>query len=411
MKTKVIVSILCILVIAATGYSEILKGEEVCRLGDPILIGSLAIPWSKANSTYGYIYSVEGLSYANVGPGPSDWKTALSYRSYYGFERCADINQDYVISLSSPSMLLFSSAQDPSMPDHRGILLFRYQGLWGAIEFVNINESGLHYKYWLNTGGECQFTSELPGNSDGKTIPNYDAVSPYPSGDDEKNIEYEDVEITGGENIVFNSPLSITGSLKIKDGNLILNGAKGSEEYHFKEVEISGKGALIIQGAPTLFVSGNWDNRGQFVSDAATVIFTGDGPQQISGTTEFYSLEIDTVSQVESSTIYAHILSVHSGVFAPGRESFFHHLFIGENGILYPVWGSYIFIQGDLNNMGSFFHNEGTITLDGTERQYIDIGDDPFYNLSITGQDVVFAEEPVVESRLVKQTEMKIMEQ
>ena len=84
---------------------------------------------------------------------PSDWKTALSYRSYDGFERCADINQDDGISLSSPSVLVFSSAQDPSVPDHRGILLFRYQGLWGAIEFVEINKSGLHYKYWLNTGG------------------------------------------------------------------------------------------------------------------------------------------------------------------------------------------------------------------------------------------------------------------
>ena len=411
MKTKVIVYILCILVIAVSGYSEILKGEEVCRLGDRIRIGSLAIPWSKANSTYGYIYGVEGLSYANVGPCPSDWKTALSYRSYDGFETCADINQDDGISLSSPSVLVFSSAQDPSVADHRGILLFRYQGLWGAIEFVNINESGLHYKYWLNTAGECQFTSDLSGNPDGKTISNYDAVSPYPSGDDEKNIEHEDVEITGGENIVFNSSLSITGSLKIKDGTLILNGAKGSEEYHVKDVEISRNGALIVQGAPTLFVSGNWDNRGQFVPDAATVIFTGDGPQQISGATEFYSLEIDTVSQVESSTIYADILSVHSGLFAPGSESIFNHLFIGENGILYPVWGAYIFIQGDLDNMGSFFHNEGTIILDGRERQYIDIGDDPFYNLSITGRDVVFAEEPVVESRLIKQTEMKIMEQ
>ena len=99
------------------------------------------------------------------------------------------------------------------------------------------------------------------------------------------------------------------------------------------------------------------------------------------------------------------------GQVRPHERPFFNHLFIGENGILYPVWGAYIFIQGDLDNMGSFFHNEGTIILDGRERQYIDIRDDPFYNLSITGQDVVFAEEPVVESRLIKQTEMKIMEQ
>ena len=412
MKMKMFVGLICMLWLSNTGYTEILEGQGMSKMGQKIQMGSLSIPWSRANSHYGYLYDVEGLSYANVVPGPLSWNNgsifkSVHYKTYIGFQRLSEIDLGEVMSLTSPATLVFSTASDAFVPDERGSLLFRYRNLWGVIDFVRIDAGGLFYKYRLNTEGECRFIRGSGGaGSPGffqKNASSWMSLDQeYPPEDSQTYDQvydsmqkYENLEITGGASLVFTAGLTARTSLNIQDGTLVL---KGGEPSYLKDVEIGVNGALIIQGDATVFVSGNWSNQGVFASSGGPVVFAGDGPRKISGYTEFYSLEIDTASRVEASKISAHILSIHSGLFIPATDSSFTHIFIGENGLLCPESQAIISVGGDLDNGGVFFHNDGTILLDGSERQYVDMGDDPFFNLVIQGEDVVFVTEPVVES-------------
>ncbi len=46
----------------------------------------LKIPWSKANFHYGYIYGIEGLSFADVSSGPSRWINKAYYKCWFNIE-------------------------------------------------------------------------------------------------------------------------------------------------------------------------------------------------------------------------------------------------------------------------------------------------------------------------------------
>ncbi len=146
---KILGSLLCVsflLCSSRIGYSQLLIGEGTSKPGGMIQIGSLKIPWSKANFQYGYIYGIEGLSFANIASKPSKWNNGNSYKSYQGVKNIEAANQNSNIIFSSLSMLVFSNASDPSIPDHRGILLFRYNGMLGAIDFIKIDQDGLYYQ-------------------------------------------------------------------------------------------------------------------------------------------------------------------------------------------------------------------------------------------------------------------------
>ncbi len=365
-------------------------GEGTSKPGRMIQIDSLKIPWSKANFHYGYIYGIEGLSFADVSPGPSRWINKASYKSYQGVKNIEDINQSSNLSFSSSPMLVFSTASEPSTPDHRGILLFRYKEMLGAIDFIRIDENGLNYRYWINIEED---DSKPPSQSpETWSIVNTDAVHEY-----NLHHQFDTLEITGGSHFIFNSGLRITQSLKITDGSLIIC---GNQPLYVKNIEIGKNGRLVIQGDSTIFVSGDWINNSLFPR-TESVVFNGKVPQKISGVTQFYSLEIDTDSLVESSAISAHVLSIHSGVFIPGNDSIFTHVFIADTGVLCPAWQASVFVQGDLVNDGKFDHNDGTIILNGSDRQEVDMGGASFFNLVIGQQDVFFRDPPVAESQII----------
>ncbi|MFH1208288.1 MAG: filamentous hemagglutinin N-terminal domain-containing protein, partial [Candidatus Omnitrophota bacterium] len=55
-------------------------------------------------------------------------------------------------------------------------------------------------------------------------------------------------------------------------------------------------GTLTMSGSPTLYVYGNWSNAGAFVAGSSVVVFRGTSQSDITGTTSFYDLTIDTTT-------------------------------------------------------------------------------------------------------------------
>jgi hypothetical protein len=389
-RIKILVYSLCVLCSSGICYSQMLMGEGTSKPNSIIQIGSLEILWSKANSHYGYIYGVEGLSFAGISSGPSNWGNKHLYKSYQGFNNIEEINQNPNLTFSSSPTLVFSTASDPSIPDHRGILLFRYQDMLGGIDFIRIDENGLYYKYWINIQEDDEASTSQ--SSDSESIVYTEGVHEY-----HLHQQFDTLEITGDSQAIFHSGLTITQSLKITEGSLIIN---GKEPLYVNNIEIGKNGRLVVQEGSTIFVAGDWTNNNSEFVQTESVVFNGPEPQKISGFTQFNSLEIDTDSIVESSTISAHVLSIHSGIFSPGEDSIFTHVFIADTGILCPVWQTSIFVQGDLINEGKFYHNGGTVIMNGSDRQDIDMGGASFFNLVIPEQNVFFRSPPVAESQI-----------
>ncbi len=214
--------------------------------------------------------------------------------------------------------------------------------------------------------------------------------------------QFETLEISGSSHLVFNSGLTVTQSLKITDGSLVIHGEKS---LIVKDIEIGEHGTLILQGNSTVFVSGDWINNGIFAPQTESVVFNGTVPQKILGINQFNSLEIDTDAIVEASTISAHVLSIHSGVFIPGENSIFTHVFIGDRGVFCSAWQAPVSVSGNLVNNGKFYHNDGSIILNGSDRQDIDMQDFPFFKLVILGQNIFFRNPPVAESQILMKAE------
>ncbi len=83
--------------------------------------------------------------------------------NHYGYQGISDICQftsaaDYTFS-SEPNAVMIG---DKNSACYQGILLFRQGGLYGALEFEDIDSSGaLHYNYWYDESG-ADFSSLCP---------------------------------------------------------------------------------------------------------------------------------------------------------------------------------------------------------------------------------------------------------
>lgn len=154
-----------------------------------------------------------------------------------------------------------------------------------------------------------------------------------------------------------------------------------------------GTGGVVNNGiivvSDTIYCEGNWDNNtGLFSRNASTIIMDGSGLQRITGSVAFHNLFIaNTYAEsdfdnndvdAESMTLTGQLL-VDDGQFQPANNSVFTHVRINRDGIFKPDFGAAIKVKGNWINQGTFNHNSGTITFDGT-RQSIS-GSSSFYNL------------------------------
>jgi hypothetical protein len=81
---------------------------------------------------------------------------------------------------------------------------------------------------------------------------------------------------------------------------------------------VIGTGASLDLGTFNLEVSGNWTNSGTLVAGTGTVKFTGNQAQQITGSQEFYHLEINNVSGVSivsGQTSVKGVVTISAGNF------------------------------------------------------------------------------------------------
>ncbi len=382
--TVMVVCVLCLW--GQAGDCGAIKHQGYSRLGAPMDLGKIRMPWSRANNRFGYVYPVEGVTFANVIPGPPSWEP-IGYYSYAGVKPDSRTFNPHGASFSSKELIVFDTLEDEALDSTlRPTLLIRHQGMFGVIEFLRMDDYGLHYRYgWIG------LDTPLPGIS---PVQVFDKPVAYSIDSD---TVYETVTITNGATVVCNASLRINGSIKILQGTLAM--APGTHVV-VKDVDIAERSALTLGNDTRVIVTGNWINHGLVLPNQGTVVFSGDEPQRIVGFTRFNCLEIDNNSQVQADPMAAQSLSIYSGIFVPATNSRFYHVFIDTKGVLFPREGAGIRISGHMDNEGGFVHNYGTVILNGSGQQQIHTNGDPFFNLWISGDDVRFSEPPVIENRL-----------
>lgn len=384
------VMVVCVLCLGGQpGDCGVIKHRGYSRIGSPMDLGKIRMPWSPANKRFGYVYPVEGVTFANVIPGPPSWEP-MGYHSYTGATLDSQTFSPHGVSFSSKALIVFDTLEGEALDsNHRPTLLIRHHGMFGVIEFLRMDDHGLHYRYgWI--GLDIPFTP-LPDLAPAQL---FDKPVVYALNSD---AVYESVTITNGGTVVCNASLGINGSINIRQGTLILD---PGVHVTVKAVDISEGSTLILGNDTRVVVTGNWINHGLVLPNQGTVVFSGDAPQRIVGSTPFNCLEIDNTTQVQADPIVAQFLSIYSGIFVPATDSRFHHVFIDTKGVLFPQEGAGIRISGHMDNEGGFVHNYGTIILNGSGSQEIHTNEDPFFDLWISGDDVRFSKPPVVENRL-----------
>lgn len=384
-------------------FSEIIQGEGSSSVGDHLDLGFVKVPWSKANNYFGYIYEIDGLSFGKVEEGVGEWGKCRGYKTYEGFSDVSVIDDNSSLSFTQENMIVFSvGASENSDIDSRGVLVFKYNDLFGAIDFIKIENNTLTYKYWYNTSGTCSF-SDAPevyvGSGDDSSASTTQIQTTF--GQDyvyefDYSQEYDSVEISGGATVIANSYFNVSDSLVVSDGTLILKG----ELSRFNNLEIKADGKVEIFFDGEIFISGNFINQGELIVNSGNVVFNGEKPQSISGNTSFYALDIESESYVRSEQVSVDELSIYEGCFIPGTDSQFKNVFIDLEGILSPARKAVITLNGDMDNTGRFFHNKGTVSCNSGEEQYVHLNGSSFYNLYVKNGSTVTVDEDNVENTL-----------
>ncbi len=374
------------------GDCGVLKQQGYSRVGAPMDLGKIRMPWSRANKRFGYVYAVEGVTFANVIPGPPSW-TCKGYYSYVGVKAGPQTVNPQGVSFSSKASLVFDTLEDDALHSpHVPVLLVQHNGVLGVIEFIRMDDYGLHYRYgWIDPDTIIGDPS-LPDDPSAIRFDKPVVSNIY------SDMDYETVTVTNGATVVFNASLRIKGSIKILHGNVVL---EPGIHLFVKDVDISEGSTLSLGRDTRVTVTGNWSNYGSVSPNQGTVVFSGAEPQRIVGPIHFNSLEIDTDFQVDAGPMSAQSLSIYSGVFAPATNSRFHHVFIDTKGVLFPQEEAVILISGHLDTEGGFVHNYGTVILGGFGQQHIHTNGDPFFNLWLLGGEVIFFKPPVIENPFI----------
>jgi formylmethanofuran dehydrogenase subunit C len=169
------------------------------------------------------------------------------------------------------------------------------------------------------------------------------------------------------------------GTFNSNSGIVHFNGTSlisGSSTTRFHTVEIQSGASLTAHSTETQS-TGNLVVQGSFLNNSGLFTFNGSGLQTISGSPVFYDLTVNNsagspadgisvttpANQIVTST---NNLVVQDGEFYPASGSIFKNVSIQTNGIFKPQTPGALNVSGNWADSGSFLHNSGTVTFDGT---------------------------------------------
>ncbi len=183
-----------------------------------------------------------------------------------------------------------------------------------------------------------------------------------------------------------NAAQTVAGTLTVTDGQWTPNTGDV-----YATVSIGVNGILKPDSTASFSVSGNWTRAGTFTHNMGTVTFNGTAAQTITGTNTWRNLIINnsyaspsdtydvdpTAAQVVNGT-----LTVVDGQWTPYTGDFYVNADIQANGILKPDASANVYISGNWTRTGTYTHNSGTVTFNGTAAQTI-TGTNTWNNLTI----------------------------
>lgn len=146
-----------------SSVSSIQSGSGVIAHASPyyFTIGTGMIGYKVAlEGETGYIYSSQGTSPTLHFGDPTDLSTCSEYASvsgYQGISNICDFTSADNHNFDLPYAVMFG---DKNSDCYKGIMLFRQNALYGALEFVDVDSSkNLHYNYWYDESGGSDFSS------------------------------------------------------------------------------------------------------------------------------------------------------------------------------------------------------------------------------------------------------------
>ncbi|MCP3873529.1 MAG: hypothetical protein GY699_10300 [Desulfobacteraceae bacterium] len=131
-----------------------------------ITVGDINLFWSSANTHFGYLTTDFGTEFADVSPSTH---YSGSYETHDGVRHIWDVRHatDYSFSTPAYGSLLYGNQTHDLNSSYRGIILFKQNGYYGAIQPLDIYEvegvRTLSYTLWYDdTPGACDFSSLNP---------------------------------------------------------------------------------------------------------------------------------------------------------------------------------------------------------------------------------------------------------
>ncbi|MBN4051534.1 hypothetical protein JYU16_01845, partial [bacterium AH-315-M05] len=278
----------------------------------------------------------------------------------------------------------------------------------------------------LNIGGALLTTGTLSASSTGNTV-NYNGTGAQtiktPSG---TPAQYHHFTSSTSGTKTMGAALDINGNLTITTatlasggfninlaGNWINSGGftagantvifdgtttiSGTSATSFNNITISGTLTGVSGG--NFNVAGNWVNNGTYNHNTGLVTFNGTSTVSGTAVTSFNNVTVFTANALTGSAGSMNMAGdlVNNGTFTHnggtvtfnGSSSLSGTGIISFNnvsitGILIPIAASNFNVAGNWNNTGTFIHNSGTVTFNGTVAQSItSAGGETFYNLTI----------------------------
>ncbi len=182
--------------------------------------------------------------------------------------------------------------------------------------------------------------------------------------------------------------ITVVNTLTINDGQF--QPADGS--FFQQDVTINNNGILRPDNNASLTVKGNWTNNGTFTHQNSTIIFDKTGSQTFSGSSTFNHVTVETNSTLQlaasanfgyagtftlngsfdptSNTPTTVTIAGSSSQTLPASATALRNLVINSGATLQSHAGN-LNIAGDWTNNGTFTHNNGTVTFNGTAAQGI----------------------------------------
>ncbi len=174
-------------------HATIYSGSNVVSDSQDIMFGPMKMGYSNNDfNSKGYIYTSSLTYYTGrnvyMGDVISPSSCGAGYAGYAGLSDICDFNDVSAHTFSNTVNAVWFG--DKENDCYQGILIFRQNGLYGAIDPVNVENGALHYNWWYDDSGSWDSSQLCNGGND-----------PSDSDSDDDGIP-DDVEDANGNGIV-----------------------------------------------------------------------------------------------------------------------------------------------------------------------------------------------------------------